>query len=222
MVFTTQKKILLYSILLLTWNWSFLLSKFSRKLLMILKIHSWTSLEQVFTLFEKKSLKMYNTCTCTRRMFMNIGKFACKIKTSHCLNNRTKQARTLYCTSRLLMVYDNSQFHSNVWFSDEIHIHLNAFNQTGRRQVFLNFSAKADQLKNHKIVSTKSYIVQCTLSARGILSLILLRWYEWSCYCKSIRLQKENHSTISRFYCARNLAFNCQWFQHLNNCVCSG
>ena len=71
---------------------------------------------------------------CLRRLVV----FPFKIQIGQHLTRQDNKSRVVYCASVLAMVYEQPLFFSNVWFTDECHIHLNGFNnrQTNR---FLGF-----------------------------------------------------------------------------------
>lgn len=80
------------------------------------------------------------------------------------MRNAEKQARIVYCASMLAMVYDDSVFLSNVWFSDESRVYLYRF-LTRLTVSFLGFKRPDVTVEKHQ---HSHGTVWCTASAYGI------------------------------------------------------
>ena len=61
-----------------------------------------------------------------QRTFKELGRFAYHIQVAQYLTETDEWAQLQYCNRVLSMTYEDSDFFSNIWFSDESHIPLMA------------------------------------------------------------------------------------------------
>ena len=114
----------------------------------------------------RSSLKLGVSDRSVRRMFKELGGFACHIQVAHRLTKTDGRARLQYCSRVLSLTYGDPDFFSNTWFSDESHIHLNGYvnRQTTR---FLGF--ERPDVVIQKPLHRAQVTIWCAVSGHVIL-----------------------------------------------------
>ena len=99
-------------------------------------------------------------------MFKELGGFAYRIQVVQRLTETDERARLQYCSRVLSMTYADPDFFTNIWFSDESHIHLNGYiNRQSTR--FLGF--ERPDVVVQKPVHSARITIWCAVSGHGIL-----------------------------------------------------
>ena len=75
----------------------------------------------------RTSLKLGVSDRSFRRMFKELDGFTYRTKIAQRLTETDERAHLQYCSRVLSMTYADPDFFSNIWFSDESHIHLNGY-----------------------------------------------------------------------------------------------
>ena len=98
-------------------------------------------------------------------MFKELGGFAYRIQVAQRVTETDERARLQYCSRVLSMTYADPDFFSNIWFSDESHIHLNGYinRQTTRFVVFERPGVVQNPLHSARVT------IWCAVSGHGIL-----------------------------------------------------
>lgn len=162
----------------------------------------------------RASLKLNISNTSMRRMFKNIGGFPYRIQTGQPLNRINKLARVQYCASMLAICYEEPDFLSDVWFTDECHVHLNGYinKQTTR---FLGF--ERPDIVVERPQHSKRVTIWCAVSGRGIVGPYFFEGNNG----ETVTVNRYRYraildrfvSDLRRFCRARNLPLGSQWFQ---------
>ena len=99
-------------------------------------------------------------------MFKELGGFAYFIQVAQHLTETDERARLQYCSRVLSMTYADPDFFSNIWFSDESHIHLNGYiNQQTTHFLGFEWPDVVVQKPLHSVQVT----IWCIVSGHGIL-----------------------------------------------------
>ena len=148
-------------------------------------------------------------------MFKELGRFAYRIQIAQRLTETDDGARLRYCSRVLSMTYADSDFFSNIRFSDESHIHLIGYihRQTTRFLVF----ERPDVVVKIPLHSARVSI-WCAVSGLGILS----SYYVETDAQNPLTVNQERYRGIifapfvldlKHFFRARNLLLRRQWMQ---------
>ena len=112
------------------------------------------------------SLKFGVSDRSVRQMFKELGGFAYRIQVAHRLTETDEWAQLQYCSRLLSMIYVDPDLYSNIWFSDESHIHLNGY-INWQTTHFLGF--KRPDVVVQKSLHSAWVSIWCAASGQGIL-----------------------------------------------------
>ena len=140
-------------------------------------------------------------------MFKELGRFAYRILVNQRLTEANERARLQHCSQVLSMTYADPDFFSNIWFSEESHIHLNGYinRQTTR---FVGFEWPNVVLQ--KPLQSARVTIWFAVSGHGILG----HYFVHDGAQNPLTVNKERYREIiiapfvwdlKRFFCARNL-----------------
>ena len=99
-------------------------------------------------------------------MCKELGGFAYRIQVAQRLTEPDERAGLQYCSRVLSMTYADPDFFSNMWFSDESHIHLNGYINR-QTTLFLGFERPDDIIQ--KPLHSAWVTIWCAVSGYGTL-----------------------------------------------------